>query len=311
MKEGGIPMSYFLGIDGGGTKTKVAVINDSGELLYIGQSGPSSIDTVSISDTIAAIETAAAPFFAEHPGHFVSGLFAGLGGIVTTEDCFMVESHLRMLSFVHSKTTIQARNDMENALYSGGLFAEGMALICGTGMVAFGIDAMGNHHKAGGWGYREGDYGSAFDLGSQALKHVIQAADGRIDNTAFEEEIAHRIGLFRIEDIQKVLDRYYGNRTLVASLAPIVTHHANSGNRHAKRIVETATHELAIAVDAVNRQLTLTNKSLVVVGSLGNSEGYFQEELHRRIHELDSSIRILSPLYDPAVAAANMAMRIE
>lgn len=303
-------MNYYFGVDGGGTKTKVAIIDDAGKLLYIGQSGPSSIDTVSIGDTIAAIEMAASEFLAKHPGFYVSGLFAGLGGIVTDEDCVMVETHLRRLSFVCATTVVRARNDMENALYSGGLFSEGMALICGTGMVAFGMDASGKRHKAGGWGYREGDFGSAFDLGSQALKHVIQVADGRIENSAFAEEVANRIGMVRADDIIKVHDRYYGNRTLVASLAPIVTRHANMGNLHAKRIVDEATQDLAIAVDAVNRHLNLFEKSLVIVGSLGNSGGYFQEQLHRRIREKDASIRILSPIYDPAVAAANMAKQI-
>jgi N-acetylglucosamine kinase-like BadF-type ATPase len=94
-------------------------------------------------------------------------------------------------------------------------------------------------------------------------------------------------------------------------LAPIVTRYANKGNVHAKRIVKSATSELAIAVDAVNCHLTLTNKSLVVVGSLGNSGGYFQKELYRRLSEKDPSIRILTPIHDPAIAAANMAKRIE
>ena len=53
----------FLGIDGGGTKTKVFVINELKEILYEGTSGPSSLDTVTNEVTVSNINLALYEFF--------------------------------------------------------------------------------------------------------------------------------------------------------------------------------------------------------------------------------------------------------
>ena len=47
---------YFLGIDGGGTKTKVVIINNNKDILYESVAGPSSVDTVTSQETLDAIK---------------------------------------------------------------------------------------------------------------------------------------------------------------------------------------------------------------------------------------------------------------
>jgi len=208
---------------------------------------------------------------------------------------------------VDQHTLLTARNDMESALYSGLCFDEGMTLICGTGMVAFGRDTHGNAHKSGGWGFKVGDEGSGYDLGFQAIKHMIRAFDGRLEKTDFAIDIAQNIKLKEAHDIVVFMDARSNDRTYIANLAPIVTKHADLGNRYAKRIIDQATSELALAVQGVYQQLTLIKKTLVIVGSLGNTSGYFKEKLHQKILEVDPKIEIIKPKVDPAYAAAIMA----
>ncbi len=302
-------MRYYLGIDGGGTKTKVCVINQNENIVFEATSGPTSIDTVSLETTLNHLMTALQDFYLKYKDIEFMSVFAGIGGIVFDSDSKIVEDLLKKLPGVSNKTYIVAKNDMENALYSGLCFDEGIVLICGTGMVAYGKDKQGNQHKTGGWGFKEGDLGSGYDLGFKALRHVIKAYDGRLDQDEFSSEIANHIGLKKPSDYVAIMNERYLDRTWIAELAPIVTKHANQGNTYARKIIEQATSDLALSIKGVYKRLILEKKIIVIVGSLGNADGYFKELLHQKIHEIDSNINIIEPIIDPAHAASLIAIR--
>ena len=302
-------MNYYIGIDGGGTKTKVIVINEQEEIVLESLSGPSSIDTVSEHETYQAFLTALKPFYDHVTKPVISGFFVGLGGIVSEKDCLHVEAIVRKLPFVTIQTKVKAKNDMENALYSGLLFDEGIALICGTGMVAFGKNKEGETHKAGGWGFKEGDLGSSYDLGMRSLRHVIKAFDGREKKTDFSMDIAQTINMKDTEDFVDIMHTKYLDRTWIASLAPLVTKHALLQDEIALQIVKDATKELATAVYAVKTKLQITHPTLVIVGSLGHAQGY-HEELINQLKKLIPEIKTIQPQVDPAYAASLMAKRL-
>lgn len=303
-------MNLYLGIDGGGTKTKVIVINELEEIIYEQTSGPSSIDTVDNESTYNSFEDALKEFSKKFPNTTFKGVFAGIGGIVFEDDCHLVENILNQLDQVDIDTFIRARSDMETALYSGGHFDQGMSLICGTGTAAFGKNNE-QTHKCGGWGFKEGELGSGYHLGREAIRHTIRAFDNRLSMNDFAKDIAKAIELRKATDIIHIMeDDYFGERTKTAQLAPIVTKHANLGNIYAKEIVDKATYELALSVRGVYNTLNLSNTTLVIIGSLGNAPGYFRKRLHEQIHEISNEIKIITSAYDPAFAAALMAKRL-
>lgn len=302
-------MKYFLGIDGGGTKTKVIVIDEQEKIVYENTSGPSSIDTVDIEQTSTSLNDAISPFFLENKNIHIEAVFAGIGGIVFEKDYEKVENIIKSLPFISKDTKVCARNDMENALYSGDCFHEGITIICGTGVVAYGKDAT-KSHKSSGWGYKEGDLGSGFHLGVEAIRYAIRSFDGRYPKDDFAKEIAETIHMTEATDIIHISNQYYNNRTLTASLAPIVTKYANLNHAYAKHIIDVATDEVVLAFKAVYERLDLSDKKCVVVGSLGNAPGYYKSSLHRKLKSIDDSINIISPIFDPAYAAAKKAKMI-
>ncbi len=302
-------MAYYVGIDGGGTKTKVVVIDEHENVVHEGMSGPSSTDTVSPDETLGSFFHALKPFYERYPKATFQSIFIGLGGIVSEEDGHEVEHLIKRLKGINEKTIIRARNDMENALYSGLLFEEGIALICGTGMVAFGKNKLGETHKAGGWGFKEGDLGSSYDLGMRALRHVIKAFDGREERTSFSDEVARTIGMKTTSDFVKIMHKNYLERTWIASLAPLVTKHLLLKDPIAKHIVWDATQELTNAVEAVQKKLNLNTPQLVIVGSLGYAEGYHEVLVEALLNRIPDLV-IIKPQVDPAYAAACMAKRL-
>ena len=299
---------YYLGVDGGGTKTKVVIIDHQEQLIYEHTAGPSSIDTVSFETSIDHINQALNPWFNKHPQTIFESIFIGVGGIVFDhqKEAFKKLSHL--LYGYQAHTIIQVENDMYNALFSSGNFNEGMALICGTGMVAFGIDKDGHTHKSGGWGYKEGEIGSGYALGKSAIQYMIRAYDKRYPLDDFAKEIAKQIGLQTATDIVPIMEKLHNDRTKVASLAPIVTKYANQGHSYATDIVKHATDEVALAVKAVYSVLQFQdNISLVLIGSLGLATGLFNTLLINKINSISSSIKIIKEIYSPAEGAARYA----
>jgi N-acetylglucosamine kinase-like BadF-type ATPase len=302
-------MAYYLGVDGGGTKTKVCVIDETKRILYEGKGGPSSTDTVSAEATYQSIFAALEGFFSVVGKKAVfKSVFVGLGGVLTESDFQGAKTIIKRLPGVTENTSITIRNDMENALASGEAFDEGIVLIAGTGMVAFGRDKRGNTYKSGGWGFREGDQGSAFDLGKQAMKKAIRSMDGRGKKDDFTEAIREKIGLEKTDDILPVTTRLYQDRTKVAALSKDVTAFADQGNETALKIIEDATSELALAVKAVYEHVCLDEPKVVIVGALGNAGGRFSRMLHDKITKIDSKIKIQGPSIDPAYAAAILSL---
>lgn len=303
-------MSYYLGIDGGGTKTKVCVIDETKKIVFEGTGGPSSADTVSKHKTYESMAKALEGFCVERDTIEFKAVFVGLGGVLTEGDFVRAKAIVERLPGIGKHTSIKVRNDMENALASGEAYDEGVVLIAGTGMVAFGRDKEGKTYKSGGWGFREGDRGSAFDLGRQSIGKAIRSMDGRGNGDCFTKAIRERIGLETTDDILPVTTRLYPDRTKVASLARVVTAFADRGNETALEIIEEATDELSLAVKAVYEHLDLDEPRVVIVGALGNAGGRFTRMLYDKIGKIDSKIRIQGPSIDPAYAAAILAMNM-
>src|SRR5690554_189746 len=296
----------YMGIDGGGTGTKLYLIDEDENVVFQDEGDRTSVDTVSYDVSFNNILKIIEGF--DFKGYEVMSVFAGLGGVVTKEHKDEMISRLKTLPGNTKNTIVVVENDVINALASGLIFDNGMTLIVGTGMSAFG--KHGNQtHKAGGWGFKEGDAGSSFDLGLQAIKKAIRAKDMRITATDFTNEVSNVIGLKEAKDIISIMDSLYLDRTKVASFAPLVTKHANLGDIHAMDIVNLATTELMLCVQSIYKTLAFDEATLVVVGSLGNAKGVFKDLLHHKIKETSPKITITEPKVDPGFAAALLALK--
>lgn len=292
-------MKLYLGVDGGGTKTKVVVINELGKELFVNESGPSSIDTVEIEETILNIEKALKPYPLDKP---FAGAFIGLGGIVNEEDKSLVKDALKKLSFFDNKTSIYVESDVINALASGNNFKESIVLICGTGMACFGNN-NGKTHKAGGWGKDSLDEGSAYYLGLMALIYTMKAYDKRIKKSPFLEDVYHSLKINDVSEFERIFKNY--TRTEIASYAKYVTKHEN--DLYALEIMEKGTSELTLCVKAVYQEIKLKNPNIVLVGSLANNNTIYKKMLHEKIKAIDENFKIITPKKDPALAAAFLA----
>lgn len=295
----------IVGVDGGGTKTKVAVFTEKQVLIGVKEvKKPSSIDTVSIKESIETIVSMIKEIIPEEE-FFVKSIFLGLGGISNNIDSNNIKQELLQYSHFSEESIIDSKNDIYNA-HAGGLDGKcGIAVIIGTGSVAFGKDEKGNTHRVGGYSYLEGDPGSSYDLGTQVLKLIAKQLDGRIPSSLLLEASKDVLHITCYDDFVGVINSI--NRTTTASLAKLVTKYANEEDTYSLSIIEKATDEIVLMIQAIEKRLTIKNKEICIIGSLGNSDTLYKDILYKKLLLLNRTYNIHKTIDDPVIGSIILA----
>lgn len=301
-----------IGIDGGGTKTTATLMKENGEILAIGEGGPSGITYVPLHVTRNRIFDAVEDAFKKADMQMcrVDAIFAGMGGLVTVEDRTIVNHMLSVLPCYDAKTVVHSSNDIKNALAGGLSGRSGICVVSSTQACAFGTNERHIHHRCGGYGFKEGDAGSAYALGRSCLKLAVRAYDKRVEETKFTKELIKVLGLNHMSDIMNMMNNYYEDRIKTAILSPMVTKYALEGDKHAIEIIEEATNELALCLKGVIDNLVLENKEIAIVGKLANAPGYY-ERLISKIKEYASDYKIFPMELTPAIGSALIALQLK
>ena len=236
---------YYLGIDGGGSKTAFSIIDENNNVVFYKEVGASSVDTVSLEVVKERFNEGVLGF-----NNKVYSVFAGIGGIVNQTQINEVKEIIKTLPVCDEFTKIEVGNDVINALYGGLGGNDGIILISGTGSVCFGKN-KDKYARSGGYCYQEGDAGSGYDLGISALRHLARVLDGRRNETMFSKELIKETNC----DSYETLASYFINasRTQIASLSKIVTKY--SDDEYARAIIVNGVNEVLEMIKAVYNRL--------------------------------------------------------
>jgi glucosamine kinase len=249
--------SYFLGIDGGGTKCRARIRDVRGLLLGEAVGGAANIYQ-NFDGAIANI-TSAASEAATLAGVELMQLHAGLGlaGIVTSVGAEKIQSV--RLPFA----SVTADNDAYAACigaFSGGT---GGIVIAGTGSIGFSV-VDGHRHMVGGWGFQLGDHGSGAWLGHHAVRRAALALDGLLQPTNLIVAVLKKTG-----DTRQALSRWSETATPkdYAAFAPLVFEHAGKADVQGMTIVI----EGAAAISKLGHALLVRGaKRLCILGGLSS-----------------------------------------
>jgi N-acetylglucosamine kinase-like BadF-type ATPase len=302
-REREITAPFYLGVDGGGSKTLAVIVDAIGIERGRGRAGSSNHHTAGRDAALAAIHTAVeSACLAAGCQTPLAAAWIGLAGMDRPTDAAPLAGEFERLAGVARLT-----NDAELAL--GGLpGGVGVALIAGTGSIAVGCDARGARGRASGWGHLLGDEGSGYDIGRQALRAVARAADGRGPGSALTERILARWNLTSPEDL---LSTVYTDpdKARVAALAELVIAAATEGDTVSRGIVRVAVEELALAALTVASSLDLASPlPLALSGGLL----IHHEDLRRLVVERMQRTRPVGPVVtieEPALCAARYLAR--
>jgi glucosamine kinase len=238
-------IEFFIGVDGGGSGTRVRLAGADGVQLAEGASGPSGL-MHGIAKAWRAVADAAAQAFRAagldlpEPARIAIGL--GLAG---------VHNRQWAAEFVAANpgyARVALESDGHTTVLGAHAGQPGAIIALGTGSVGEIKLADGRHVEVGGWGFPAGDEASGAWMGLRAINHVQQVLDGRLPTDAFATDVARACGGER-DAIQTWLAQ--ATQTNYAQLARVVLQHGDS-NAVARAILLAAGHEVELMANALD-----------------------------------------------------------
>lgn len=240
----------LIGLDIGGSTTR-GVLFRGGQAVRHSRGPSANVQNVSPEAAAAALREVFRGLAAEPSVPVV----AGAGGVDTPADAARLEALIRSVSGVSSEVPVTAVHDTRLILAAGG-HTTGIAVIAGTGSVAWGIDCTGRERRAGGWGYLLGDEGSGYWLGRETVRAVLRANQrepGAAPDPFTRAVLLHTGVPSAVDLIAAFHDR--PERSFWASLSRTVVEYAAGGDDTALDLTHRAADELHALVMTVAEHL--------------------------------------------------------
>jgi len=316
---------YFVGIDGGGSKTRAVVVDGAYHVVGRGEAGAANHFAVGVP--LAAHNCALAAgnalkdarhFDARFDPKDVCSWGLGLAGVRREADSRRLHDELEAVCPV----PFALETDVVAAHAGAFAGATGIVVSGGTGAITFGADEFGERVYADGWGPILGDEGGGYWIGVQALRATCRALDGRSTPTPLANAVLGALGVADGDELVPLVYAPDFPRERIASLARVVSDCAEEGVAEAIEIRERAALVLSRGIRAVGRALLQSRAERgaepveMLVALRG---GLFQDDFLRAavgfnateaMVELKrdflpiSGWRVVKPQYDAAVGAA-------
>lgn len=224
-------MSVFVGLDCGGSSSRVLALDEEGNVLFQGQSGAANLASTPEGRLRRNLQNAVRGC---PPPDFVCGCFAGLinqtardRGIAILRDTFEVDARYR------------AEPDYTAALYAA--TDADICVISGTGsLVCSRVD--GKIVKSGGKGYILGDEGSGYHFGRDAVLRFLRSPDTASDH--LKKNVEDVFGSLEESTIITGVYKAPTPATILGRLAKCIGHDADSGEQYALESLETNMRKL-------------------------------------------------------------------
>lgn len=296
--------TVFAGIDGGGTKTVVVLVDETGAELtrvqastsnaaVVGHAAAGSVLRDALEEALGGSGTDVA----------IASAWFGLSGSDRPDD------HDKLKPFFqHLTGEIRMTNDAE--LILGALpDSVGLAIVSGTGSIAVGRNARGEQARSGGWGQIIGDEGSGYDFARRMFQAFARNVDGRGPSTSLTTRLISHLALSEPHHLIAFVYKPETSKGDIARLARIVIEEAETGDRVAREIIAASANELVVTASAAAQRLGFKGVlPLALTGSMFIHVECFRrhviEGLRTRWPDLDHHV-----VDDPALTAARSLAR--
>lgn len=283
-------MEYYLGVDGGGSKTTAVVSDEKGNIVacvcgrtinYYSnpyekarQNFKEMIDETGINDFASAVIGMSA--LSDRADSETAHKFAD--GIITAEKLIMT-------------------SDIEIALNAAECNTARAVLICGTGSMAAAVDENGNYFHSGGWGYLLGDEGSGFSVALRAVKKALVLIDENKEDDLLVKKFREFFGVRTTDDI---LEKFYNPpipRDELAAFCKCVFEAYREESLSAADVIESEAKEAAALSNRILSRLP-ENSPMFLFGGLFENAPEYVQLLNDR---LDINAQLLT--YPPVIGA--------
>jgi len=258
-------MRYYIGIDGGGTKTAVCAASTEASLeasQKASQKAPHLRYAVTAGSSWrehGALKVAQS--FKETVRNLMGDEYNLIGGIAMGLSCHGESPEgdrvlEQALLDQFSGIPLYFTNDVEAGWAGSMALQPGINIVAGTGAIAFGKDIHGKMARCGGWSEFFGDEGSCYWIGRKVMELFSKQSDGRLPRDELYDIVRSELKLkddFSFIDL--VYNEYMHSREKVASLQLLAGKAASAGSPSAKALYREAVRELLLLAVSIRNQL--------------------------------------------------------
>lgn len=294
-------MRIAAGIDGGGTGTTLELRKADGIFLERSHFGPFNVNSIGKERALGRLVEIFE--YIRERGE-CCGICIGAAGISNPETRSVIEEAAGISGM---GCRLLLKGDQEIALYGACKGESGAILIAGTGSICMGMDLEGRTWRAGGCGHLIDDEGSGYALGRDALSAVIRTFDGRSAPTLLTSLIMEA---WKVSGREELIRRVYEapDKSLVASLSPLVEQAGRRGDGAAMAIIEKGAAGLLELVLTVQRNLSLRHMALSFMGGMLTADTLLRQRLLGELQRQAPGVELRAPLADAAAGAAMLAV---
>ncbi|HSR84565.1 MAG TPA: BadF/BadG/BcrA/BcrD ATPase family protein [Streptosporangiaceae bacterium] len=251
-----------LAIDGGNSKTEVALVAPDGTLLAMVRGGPSNHQVIG-SERATKELTTLVKEVGEQAGIATDGPVAQhTSACLAGADLPIEEADLgRLVQSLGWSATSEVVNDTFAVLRAGLPDTGphwGIGVVCGAGINCVGVAPDGRTTRFLSLGELSGDWGGGGDLGPQALWWAARAEDGRGPETELRTAVPAHFGLSRVEDV--IIAMHFGTISIAAQheLVPLLFAVAGRGDKVAQDVVLRQATEICLMATVAAGRLDLS-----------------------------------------------------
>ena len=294
-----------IAVDGGASKTHLALVARDGELLQLTRGPESSPQNLGLERALAVLD----------------GLFTCAGGSSGVAE--VAQLNMSGVDFPSEeqelREAIEARrwatrtvvdNDTFAVLRAGTERGWGVAVVCGTGINCVGVSADGRHARFPALGQITGDWGGGSDVGYAALFAAARSEDGRGPRTSLEQAVPAYFGLETPSELAEAIHRGRIPARRVIELPPVVFAEAERDEVAAQIVNRLGWEVYAMARVAIER-LDLASEPIEVLlggGLLQSGDGRLSRQVEKALRDVAPKASVTAPSSPPIVGAALLGL---
>lgn len=275
-------MKYLIGIDGGGTHSRLLAVDMSGNVLGFSHGKSTNVE----SNPLSTVKQNFFMLLRDFCDTFhqslddCAALCFGTAGIDTEATRRMIET---MLNDTEITCPVIVVNDAVIALYASTRGNPGVMLISGTGSIGYGINKDLKTWRVGGFGYLVGDEASAYWVAREGIAAALKAYDHSGPDTCMVNDFCKYLHLSEFDEIIDFV--YQKNKSDLAKLSYVVAGAHAKGDAVAARIMKEALEHLFLIIETIVCELDMANEPypLLLGGGFLPNNKWLRKALQERV----------------------------
>lgn len=304
---------FFIGIDSGGTKTAISVIDENrhevlnfykgtGHYLQIGLNGLEQLLEDILNEVLYSLNI---------NKNSIGYIFAGIPGYgEVRDDQKKIEE---IAEKVWNGIKFKLGNDMK-AGWAGALACNpGINIIAGTGAIGYGVNELGEESRTSGWGHACGDEGSAYWIAKKGIEVFTKQSDGRYPKTKLYTIMKNELNLKEDFDlIDLIYNQYSLDRGKIAQLSLLVYKAAEKNDFYSLEIFKEVALEIGLMIKVISQKINFIEKPIKVsyVGGVFKASKYIFNNLEEYLREHKIDAVIVEPKYTPVYGSALYGLKL-